>query len=65
MQGGSNLDIDKKDNDGVTALMLTARLGGSNKVQLLLKEGADPTSTDGQGRSAVHWAAANPVSSCL
>ena len=56
------MDVHKKDNDGVTALMLAARLGGSEKVQLLLKEGADPTSMDRHGRSVIHWAAGNPVS---
>jgi ankyrin repeat protein len=59
---GSNLDLHKKDNDGVTALMLAARHGGSEKVRLLLKEGADPTSVDKYGRSLIHWAAGNPVS---
>ena len=52
-----------KDTDGVTALMLSARHGGSGLVQLLLKVGADPTSSDKQGKSAIHWAAANSVSS--
>jgi ankyrin repeat protein len=40
----------------LTALMVAARDGNADLVDLLLKYGADPALTEGMGNSAVDWA---------
>lgn len=40
----------------VTPLMLAAQTSKVNRVQALLKAGADPTTTDGDGRTVADYA---------
>jgi ankyrin repeat protein len=49
-------DIDAKDEDGVTALMLATRSAFASSLSALLDAGADPRAVDGRGRSALAWA---------
>jgi ankyrin repeat protein len=49
-------EIDARDNDGVTALMLATRSGFASTLSALLAAGADPLAVDKRGRSALAWA---------
>merc|ERR1711991_15071 len=52
MEGG----VDERIENGQTRLMLAASGGDADAVASLLKAGADPTLTDGHGKSALHLA---------
>jgi ankyrin repeat protein len=54
--GVSNLPIDCRDGDGVTALHLAALHGSDDCVKLLLSKGADEKIQDSQGESVLHYA---------
>ena len=49
---GAGIDVNCRDERGITALMYAAALGNETLIQLLLKHGADKTLKDGQGRTA-------------
>lgn len=42
--------------DGMTPLLLAARIGEDSLVKSLLARGADPAHTDSEGWTALHWA---------
>ena len=48
----AGIDVNCRDERGITALMYAAALGNETLIQLLLKHGADKTLKDGQGRTA-------------
>ncbi|MFJ1298887.1 ankyrin repeat domain-containing protein [Pseudomonadota bacterium AL_CKDN230030165-1A_HGKHYDSX7] len=50
--------VNAPSGEGRTPLMMAALSGNRDMVQLLLDAGADPTTTDQQGRSAADWALA-------
>ena len=49
---GAGIDVNCRNERGITALMYAAALGNETLIQLLLKHGADKTLKDGQGRTA-------------
>lgn len=48
-------DIERKDEDGLTPLILAARYRNENVVRLLLEKGANPGAKDFEGRTTLHW----------
>uniref|UniRef100_A0A2C9L7Z8 SOCS box domain-containing protein n=2 Tax=Biomphalaria glabrata TaxID=6526 RepID=A0A2C9L7Z8_BIOGL len=55
-------NIDEKDSEGKTALMLASSLEGYTKViTYLLESGADSTMSDKEGHSAIYFAVANEI----
>jgi ankyrin repeat protein len=52
------VDIDARDADGRSALLLATQFGRSNVVDLLLAHGADPNTTDAQGTTPLQAALA-------
>lgn len=55
-----NVDLDARDNDGVTALHLaSAQRDERAVVQALLEAGARPNSTDMNDEMPLHWAASS------
>lgn len=57
-QEGARIDLQDRD-DGFTALMFAASQGQAKVVEVLLGHGADPTIRNGNGESAVQFAARN------
>ncbi|TPX17799.1 uncharacterized protein E0L32_002900 [Thyridium curvatum] len=55
-----NLKVDQKNHSGATALHVAATNASVPVVELLLLLGADPTITDGQGKTALHRASLRP-----
>ncbi|XP_068741050.1 uncharacterized protein [Montipora capricornis] len=53
----SGVDIDSRNMDGRTPLMLAAESGREKIFRLLIERGSDPTLKDSRGRSVLHWAA--------
>ena len=49
--------LNSQNQLGNTALILAARLGASEVVQLLIENGADPSIQGDEERTALHWAA--------
>ncbi|KAK0657865.1 ankyrin repeat-containing domain protein [Cercophora newfieldiana] len=56
LNAGAEINPDPRDNDGMTPLMLAARNGRDDNVEVLLKAGADPLLVDKKGRSAMYHA---------
>jgi ankyrin repeat protein len=57
LEGGA--DAGSANADGETALMVAARTGKTDAVNLLLARGADPNGKEGwRGQTALMWAAA-------
>ena len=54
-------DINTRDRQGQTPLMLTAAFGSPEAVRLLVTAGADIRAVSTGGVTALHWAAANPA----
>lgn len=54
-------DIDTRDRQGQTPLMLAAAFGSVDAVRLLLTQGADVRAVSTGGVTALHWAATNPA----
>ncbi|MDD9331973.1 MAG: ankyrin repeat domain-containing protein [Wolbachia sp.] len=54
-----NLDINVKDVDNATPLLIASRFGSADIVRLYLDHGADIHSKDKYGNSALHCAASN------
>jgi ankyrin repeat protein len=52
-------DVDAKDNEGCTALIIAAKNGFAEIVRILLEAEADPDLVDNQGGTAFAWAQAN------
>lgn len=50
------IDVDVKDNYGVTPLMIAAENGNNEIIKILLKYGADVNKVDNDGWSALLWA---------
>ena len=49
-------DIERKDDDGLTPLILAARYRNENVVRLLLEKGANPGAKDSKhGGTTLHW----------
>ena len=51
------VDVNLKDNDGMTALMWAAREGHIDTVAMLIDKGADVNAKDNKGFAALTWAA--------
>ncbi|MFA6302931.1 MAG: ankyrin repeat domain-containing protein [Legionella sp.] len=49
-------DLDAKDNDGMTALMMAAKDGNLAAVEELIKKGATPLLIDSFGKNILHYA---------
>lgn len=49
-------DLDAKDNDGMTALMIAAKEGNLSAFQDLIQKGAAPLLIDGFGKNILHYA---------
>ncbi|NIM06561.1 MAG: ankyrin repeat domain-containing protein, partial [Deltaproteobacteria bacterium] len=49
-------DIDARDNDGKSALIMAALMGHADSVKLLLEKGADVNAHDNGGRTALSLA---------
>ena len=62
-------DLNIRDNDGYTALMLACGFSpgghGDDIVRYLLDHGANPSDGNNDGWTAAHWAAANGYSKSL
>lgn len=61
-------DMNCKDEDGITPLLLAARYRQENIVRLLLEQGADPRARCDKGRTTLHWldsVAEKPISDTL
>ncbi len=54
-------NIDARDEDGQTPLMLAAQVGGTESVRLLLERGADPNITNKAGVTPLLRAATEPA----
>lgn len=52
----NNAQIDEKNNEGITPLMIASERGLIKSVKVLLENGADPNLLDNQGKSAFAWA---------
>jgi hypothetical protein len=50
-------DIEARDRDGYTPLLIAARNGTTDVLQVLLSRGAAPNARDKRGRTALHWTA--------
>ncbi|XP_067685980.1 putative ankyrin repeat protein RF_0381 [Haliotis asinina] len=61
------LDINSKQEDGMTPLLLAAALAEKEVVEILVAKGADPTAIDDDGDGILHLAVLLPISdiSCL
>ncbi len=55
---GRQPDIDARDENGRTALMLAVLRGESRAVDMLLASGADPNAADGRGTTPLQAAIA-------
>lgn len=55
---GNRAVVNAADNDGITPLMRAADRGDADKIIVLLNNGADVTTSDTDGRTALEWAAA-------
>lgn len=53
------LDVDERDANGYTPLIIASSLGQSEFVQFLLDNGANPNNCNKDGMSALHFAALN------
>ncbi|KAI4159356.1 MAG: hypothetical protein LQ342_006612 [Letrouitia transgressa] len=56
-----NIDFNKADSQGNTALHKATRNGWTPHVMLLLRNGADPNKTDSGGNTALHLAANSSI----
>lgn len=56
-----HIDVDDKDIDGVTPLMLAAKLGRKDMIRVLLDRGADVNCTDNNGKDVNDHALARNV----
>jgi ankyrin repeat protein len=54
---GQGVDVNAKDKDGKTALMIAADLGPIDTVRALLEKGADANASDNEGWTPLFWAA--------
>eukprot|EP00968_Pinguiococcus_pyrenoidosus_P001784 scaffold83_cov246-Pinguiococcus_pyrenoidosus.AAC.13 len=59
------LDVDKQDDAGLTALMIASEKGHKDAVRMLLSNGADPNIEDQIGRPALFFAASFGRSECI
>jgi hypothetical protein len=50
-------DIEARDRNGYTPLLIAARNGTTDVLQVLLSRGAAPNARDKHGRTALHWTA--------
>ena len=53
-------DVNCKDDDGITPLLLAARYKHENIIRLLLEQGAHPGAKSNQGNTTLQWLAWNP-----
>ena len=53
--------LDKKDNDGYSALHLSVISHNRRLLECLFGHGADPTSIDKEGHNCIHWATGTVV----
>ena len=53
-------DVNCKDDDDMTPLLLAARLGHEDIVSLLLEQGAHPRARCCKGQTTLHWLTMNP-----
>lgn len=51
-----DLNINQRDVDGLTCLMICAQRGSDNSAIALLKAGSNPHMADSLGNTALHWA---------
>ena len=52
-------DVNCRDDDGMTPLLLAARLKHENILRLLLERGADPRARCHKGKTTLHWLTMN------
>jgi len=57
--------VDEKDRDGHTSLMWAAWQGDAISIDLLLKHGASPHTTDNTLLTPLHWAAVKGSRACI
>ena len=61
---GANVEV--RDDDGTTALMVAAQAASERCLALLLRNGADPLARDSSGRTALHFSQAiNASKQCI
>ena len=53
----SGADVELKDNDYMTPLMIACRFGHYESIMCLLEHGADVTETDKDDKTCLMWAA--------
>lgn len=53
-------DVNCKDNDGITPLLLAARYKHENIIRLLLDQGAHPGAICNKGKTTLHWVTWHP-----
>jgi len=61
MLASGKIDVTAREADGATLLLQAAKLNSVKTAQLLLDAGADPNAVDNAERSALHFAAMQPL----
>ena len=60
-----DIEVNERDNMGLTPLHWAAQQGDRVSVEVLLKSGANPNLVDRNGFTALHWAASGGNKSCI
>lgn len=61
MMDSGRIDVRARDSDGATLLMQAAKLNIVATAQMLIAKGADVDAVDAKGRTALHFAAMQPL----